>query len=303
MRTRLVVALAVGALGIAAVACSSSSSTSTPTPPDNDVTSFCSDWGTAMCQGLVNICQFDATACATYQTTQCSTFASAATMSGTRTYNQPGGKACIDALKGAYGNNPSSISSATLASVQDTCNKAFTGTVQSDGKCTSTYDCDTSKMLTCSPIPGGTASVCASGNPKNVGDICSAGDTCQGDSYCQSQGTNAEPKCVADPTTGGACSASIPCGAANTCANGTCQAKLTVSATCSSNSDCSSGYCDLYAPAGCATALTFARGSDDCKGVAGIDQGGGADAGVTQDSGGGGMEASVEASSGDAAGE
>ena len=224
-----------------------------------------------MCQGLVNICQFDATACATYQTTQCSMFASAATMSGTRTYNQPGGKACIDALNGAYGNNPSSISSATLASVQDTCNKAFTGTVASDGNCTSDYDCASGQGLPVRPSPAGRTSVCASGNSKAVGGICAAGDTCQGDSYCAPVAMK-EPQCTADPATGGACSASIPCGAANTCANGTCQAKLTESATCSQNSDCSSGYCDLYAPAGCATALTFARGSDDCKGVAGIDQ-------------------------------
>ncbi len=250
-----------------------------------------------MCQGLANICQFDATACATYQTTQCSAFASAATQSGHRTYSQPGGKACIDALNGAYGGNPSSISAATLASVLDTCNKAFTGTLATDSNCTSDYDCVSGD--TCSPIPGGTTSVCASaGSSKAVGDICAPGDTCQGDSYCAPVPMK-EPVCTADPTTGGACSASIPCGAANFCSNGTCQAKLTESANCSSNSDCSTGYCDLYAPAGCATGLTFARGSDDCKGVAGIDQGQGADAGVTPDSGGGGPEASSVDAAGD----
>lgn len=303
MRTRLVVALAFGALGITAVACSSSSSSSTPTPPDNDVTSFCADWGTAVCQ-ISSFCQFDATTCATNQTAVCQAFASAATMSGARTYNQPGGKACIDALNGAYGGSPSMISAATLATLQDTCNKAFTGAVATDSNCTSNYDCVSGD--TCSPIPGGTASVCAStGSSKAVGDICAPGDTCQGDSYCAPV-TNAEPKCTADPSTGGACSANVPCGAANYCAGGTCQAKLAQGApNCTSNSDCATGYCDLYGPpsttTACTTGLTFARGSIDCNGIAAGAPGMSvADAGVNQDSGGGGTEAST---GGDAASE
>jgi hypothetical protein len=302
MRTRLVVALAVGALGIVAVACSSSSSSSTPAPPDSTVSAFCGDWGTAVCQAS-GFCMFDATACATYQTTVCTQFASAATASGTRTYNQPGGKACIDALSAAYGgiaNNPS-LSAASVATLQDTCNKAFTGNVASDGNCTSNYDCASGQSLTCSPIPGGTTSVCASGNSKALGAVCSAGDTCQGDSYCAPV-NGKEPQCTADPAQGGACSASVPCGAADTCSSGTCQPKIAEGDPCTQNSDCTTGFCDTYSPAACATALTFARGSYDCKGIAGIDQTG-ADAGVNQDSGGGGTEASVEASSGDAAGE
>ena len=181
------------------------------------------------------------------------------------------------------------------------------GTVATDGNCTSNYDCVSGD--TCSPIPGGTASVCASaGSSKALGDICAPGDTCQGSSYCAPV-TNAEPKCTADPATGGACSTNVPCGTGNYCAGGTCAAQLQEGAdNCVSNSDCTTGYCDLYvgpAPANttqCTTGLTFARGSIDCNGIAmGVPTV--ADAGVNQDSGGG-NEASTEAGSGgDAAGE
>jgi len=264
--------------------------------PDSSVTEFCTDWGTAVCQ-LSSFCQFDATSCATYQTTVCNQFATAATASGTRSYGQPGGLACINALKAAYGGNPSMISGTTLASLQDTCNKAFTGSVATDSNCTSNYDCVSGD--TCSPIPGGTASVCAStGSAKNLGDICAPGDTCQGDSYCAPV-MNAEPKCTADPTSGGACNANIPCGSGLYCANGTCASQLVQGAlNCSSNSDCTTGYCDTYPPAACTTGLTFARGSIDCNGIAGMDQTP-ADAGVTQDSGSGGETST----GGDAAGE
>lgn len=295
MRTRLVIALTVGALGMVAAACSSSSSSTTPPPPDSTITEFCTDWGTAVCQ-LSSICQFDATTCATYQTTVCNQFATAAQASGTRQYSQPAGKACIDALTSAYGGGPSMLSASTLASLDDTCNQAFAGNVASDKPCTSNYDCATG--LTCSPIPGGTTSVCASGSAKDAGAICSAGDMCQGDTYCAAV-SGAEPQCTAEPTTGGACSATIPCGSADYCASdNTCQTKLPVGpANCTSNSDCATGYCDTYPPAACVTGLTFARGSIDCNGIAGLDQTG-ADAGV-QDSGGG-TEAST---GGDAAGE
>jgi hypothetical protein len=266
-----------------AAACSSSSSgTTAPPPPDSTVAEFCSDWATAKCQ-LSTFCQFDATACATYQTTQCMSFASAATTSGFRQYSQPAGKACIDALTTAYGGNPSVISAATLAQLDTTCNAAFVGSVASDKPCTSDYDCTTG--LTCSLIPGQSASVCGSGSPVAAGGTCLATSQCPANYYCAPV-TGANPQCTATPTTGGACSGAIPCGADDFCGpSGTCQAKATVGQTCSSSSDCASSapYCDTFPPAACTTGLTFARGSIDCNGIAGMDTG-------TPDAGGGGAE-------------
>src|ERR1700683_2938757 len=104
MRTKLVVALTAGALGIAVVACSSS----TPAPPDQTVAQFCSDWANAYCQ-LSSECMFDTMTCSTLQTKQCNSFATAAMASGTRQYTQSGGAACISALNSAFGNSPSSV--------------------------------------------------------------------------------------------------------------------------------------------------------------------------------------------------
>jgi hypothetical protein len=274
MKARLSIGSAVGALGVlVAVACSSS----TPTPPDSDVSTFCSDWAKAYCQ-LATSCEFDPAACTTFQTGQCTSFASTAAASGTRQYSQPNGKACIDALNSAYGGNPTEISAAQLTSLNDECNRAFTGNVASDKSCTSDYDC--ANNLVCEPILGGGGNVCAAVNQKNLGDICGdPGDECQGDSYCAPV-AGAAPACIATPTTNSACSAAIPCGSTDHCivaagsTSTTCQIRATLGQTCATSDDCaaSAAYCDTYPPAACVTGLTFGRGSIDCRGISGTDE-------------------------------
>jgi hypothetical protein len=228
----------------------------------------------------------------------CNDFVQQAQSSPARHYAQGGGKTCIDALNSAYGNSPSKIDATTLASLQDTCNKAFTGNVGSDSACQSDYDCQPG--LKCSVIPGQSASVCASGNPKNPGDICSAGDTCQNDTYCAPV-MGAEPQCKPAAATGMPCSAQIPCASTDFCApSATCQTKVGVGQPCTTSADCSAGaaYCDLYPPAVCTNGLTFARGSIDCNGIAGLDR---PDSGPTVgDSGSGNDGGTMEAASGDA---
>jgi hypothetical protein len=286
MRTRLVTELVTGAVGMISVACS----LSTAPPPDQSVSEFCADWAKAICQLSNGPCAFVESVCAAYQTTVCMHSVSAA-QSGTRQYSQSNGKACIDALNSAYGNSPSSISASTLAALNATCNKAVSGNQASDQPCTSDNDC--SGSLICAPLVVQSGSVCASGTQKNAGDICGPGDHCQGDSYCAPQ-TGAAPKCVPTPTTGAPCSPSIPCGSSDRCENGSCQPRALSGGLCASNDDCASSapYCDTYPPAACTNGLTFARGSIDCNGIAGLDQ---SDAGtVTSPEGG-----STDAPSGD----
>ncbi len=284
MRTRLVVGLLVGALGMVASACSSSSSGPTaPPPPDSTVAEFCSDWATAKCQ-LSTFCQFDAASCANYQNTQCLSFATAAAASGFRQYSQPAGKACVDALSTAYGGNPSVISAATLTQLDATCNAAFVGSVASDKPCTTDYDC--ASGLTCSLIPGQSSSVCGANSPVAAGGTCLATAQCPASYYCAPV-MGAEPQCTATPTTGGACSGAIPCSANDYCGpSGTCLAKAAQGDPCTTSADCSAAapYCDTYPPAACVSGLTFARGSIDCNGIAGLDTS------TTPDAGGGGSE-------------
>jgi hypothetical protein len=269
MRTLLVSGFASAAVAVVAAACT----LSTPPPPDQTVSEFCSDWAKAICQLSNGPCDFVEATCATYQTGVCMNNVNA-TLSGTRQYSQPNGKACVDALNAAYGNSPSSISATTLFALNATCSKAVVGNEGSDMTCTDDTDC--TGTLVCAPLSVGSAngSVCAAVTLKDAGDICGdPGDECQGLSYCAPQ-PMAAPLCVPTPATGGSCSATIPCGTSDRCVNNVCQARQLSGETCTTNDDCdpSAPYCDTYAPAACTNVLTFARGSIDCNGIAGLDQ-------------------------------
>jgi hypothetical protein len=267
MRTWLFTAIAGGAFGITAAACV----VSKPSPPDENEGEFCADWAKALCQIGSGNCEFDVSACQTYQLAQCTNRIGTA-QTGTREYNQPNGKACIDMLNGAYGGNPSSIPASTLLAIDATCNKVVVGTQTSGGPCTADSDC--SGTLICAPEVGQNQSMCVSGvTPKNLGDVCAdPGDQCEGDSYCALPPSGL-PKCVATAATGGLCSTSIPCGSSDQCVSGVCTARGGTGDPCQSNDDCSASlYCDTYTPAECTTGLTFARLSADCKGIEGVDQ-------------------------------
>jgi len=249
------------------------------------VSEFCADWAKAICQLANGSCDFVETVCAAYQTTVCTSFVSGA-QSGTRQYSQIKGKACIDALNRAYGNSPSSISATTLFPLNATCSKVVVGNQTSNQPCTDDNDC--SGSLICAPVVGTSGSVCVStATPKDAGDYCAdPGDQCQGDSYCAVQASGS-PQCVPTPATGAACSASVPCDSSDHCVNGTCQPRALAGQACASSDDCdpSAPYCDTYPPAACTNGLTFARGSIDCNGIAGLDE---ADAGSAATPPGGG---------------
>jgi hypothetical protein len=280
MRTLLVSGFASAAVAVVAAACT----LSTPPPPDQTVSEFCSDWAKAICQLSNGPCDFVEATCATYQTGVCMNNVNA-TLSGTRQYSQPNGKACIDALNSAYGGSPSSIPASTLFALNATCGKAVVGNQGSDMACTDDTDCTGS--LVCAPLLGGGGSVCASVTLKDAGDICGdPGDECQGLSYCAPQPT-AAPLCVPTPATGEPCSATIPCGTLDRCVSGACEPRATLNEPCASNDDCapSAPYCDTYPPAACTTGLSFGRGSIDCNGIAGLDQSDGGTGTTASDSG------------------
>jgi hypothetical protein len=258
----------LGVLGISALTIAAACTTTDQPPPDGSVSEFCADYAKAICQ-ISSSCQFDPMACATFQTGQCMTNVTSLE-TGTRQYNQPNGKACIDALSGAYGGSPNTISAANLAMIATTCNKIVVGDQVSDKPCTGDNDC--SGDLVCAAY--GQTFVCAPITQRNLGDPCAdPGDQCQGDSYCAAQ-SGVAPQCVATAATGGSCSASIPCGTSDRCLAGVCTARAGIGDTCATNADCSptAPYCDTFPPAVCTTGLSFARGSTDCQGILGTDE-------------------------------
>jgi hypothetical protein len=216
------------------------------------------------------VCNFDVTSCAAYQTGVCTTYVGTL-QGGTRQYNQANGAACIQALNGIYGGNPSTIGVTALLQQQATCARVVVGGQAIDQPCTIDTDC--ASGLVCAPaVFGGSSNVCATVMPIQLGDICGApGDQCQGNSFCEAQGSGKAPLCVATPAVGGACSASIPCGAGDVCSGdaGVCE-PASAAGACTTNAECATGYCDLNPPAACTNGLSFARGSDDCNGIAGL---------------------------------
>ncbi|MGO8994152.1 MAG: Dickkopf N-terminal cysteine-rich domain-containing protein [Polyangiaceae bacterium] len=260
MRLLLRIAPVAGLVTMIAAACSSPA----PPPPDATVSAFCNDWAAAYCQ--IQACNFDSTTCTTAQLTYCNEFATQAQASGTRQYNQPNGLACIQALNAAFGNNPANVPASTLLQLEVTCGDAFIGNVQPGNSCSSNYDCVSPNI--CASVPGEEAQ-CGPQSSKSLGDACAdPGDQCSGASYCAVV-TGLGPKCVAAQAQGSQCTSSTVCGADAYCVGGTCQPLGSQGAVCSNDLQCTPGlYCDLYPPAACVTELTFARGSDDCNGIA-----------------------------------
>jgi hypothetical protein len=272
MRTRLVIGIAAGAFGALALACSNSSSPD----PYASVDEFCTAYAKAVCQVVSSTsCGLSASAadtCQSYQSNSCNQNAVQATASGTRQYKSGNVQPCIDALNGAYGNNPSAVSLQQLTDINTKCEQVFQGSAGNGAACTSNYDCTQSGEI-CATAPG-VGSVCATPTQKNDGDFCAdPGDQCPSTDYCAPMsGTS---KCVAAPTQGQPCSASTPCNRSNHCFGGTCQTLAAQGAPCSTTADCVSGQmCDTYTSAAlptptCEPGLSFGRGSPDCLGIVG----------------------------------
>jgi hypothetical protein len=266
MRTRLHPWVAAGLVSLAASGCDLTSSS----PPDETISELCTDWGKAICQVGSGACDFDVTSCAAYQTGVCQTYVGTL-QGGTRQYSQANGAACIKELNDIYGGSPSTIPATSLLQQQAICARVIVGGQPVDQACM--VDADCANGLVCAPaVFGGSSNVCATVMPIQLGDICGdPGDQCQGDSYCQAQGSGQAPQCVTTPAAGDGCSTSVPCGTGDVCSGdaGICVAAST-SGACSTNAECASGYCDLNPPAACTDGLSFARGSDDCNGIAGV---------------------------------
>jgi hypothetical protein len=297
MRIRLIGLAVVGALGSLASACSSS-----PPNPYATVTEYCAAYAKAICQIGTTSCQFDVDGCQNYQASQCSTAAAQATASGTRVYTSSNVQACINQLDGAYGGGPSTITAATLTSIQNTCALVFVGSAGTGAACQSTGDCSVSGEI-CATAPGQTAK-CEQPTQKTIGAQClDVGDQCPTNSYCSTvQGASSYGTCVAAQSSGQPCSDTAPCDGADKCVAGTCQALGTQGAPCGTNTDCVSGlFCDTFTdtvtptPA-CVTAYTFARGAVDCLGIEGqstngmVPEGGTSEGGGMAEGGEGGMD-------------
>jgi hypothetical protein len=291
MRTRLVVGLAFGALGVVVWGCSSSSGGSNPYP---DVGHFCAAVAAAECQESGNSgmpAAFDNCSASKSQQQECLSFRASECAKGSIIVPFPGSTSamsraftsgnvqpCIDAINNAFGpNNASSNGIQSISYSQlfgmgnlvDICEAVFAGSAGDGKQCTTNYDC-TQMGETCAQDPLGTDLVCATPTPKPVGMRCAdPGDQCT-NGYCQTPSSGA-PTCVALLANGTTCTADGQCTSSSHCSGGVCAALAEINEPCGSNADCDSSaslFCDAYHAGGpvCVKSLVFDNGQDDCQG-------------------------------------
>jgi len=284
MRTRLVVGLAIGALGIVTVACSSSSSGSNNPYPD--VEHFCAAVAQAECgsasTGAISNCSLSGSSvlsdCVTFRTGECTkgNIVMPGPSFGNRTLTSGNVQPCIDAITSAFnGSNGVSVITYTdlygsdgMSGIVGTCEQVFVGAAATGATCTSNYDCSSSTDQCFADPAAPTKLTCDPPTPHSVGGPCrDPGDTCTG-GYCD---TTTTPTCVASLADGQKCTDSAQCQASSRCAGGACAPRGVAGSLCATNDDCdatSQLLCDVYRSTGavCAKSLLLGNTSADCTG-------------------------------------
>lgn len=223
--------------------------------PTNEA-DFCAEYAKRECTAVADTCSRDITTCEPIRTTACTTFL-APYAAVTRTLNSDNVKACLDQVTAVYADQK--VTPAEFQMLTSKCARVMEGTAAANDACVADQDC-TSPLICDKGRCGTPQTVAAGGNCANPGEIC------DGDQICApSAGLYL---CTPKQGSGASCSATAPCVAALRCA-GTCMAKVANGGACATADDCTSGYCDLYPPAGmaatCLTGLNFAAFSPSCN--------------------------------------
>jgi hypothetical protein len=261
--------------GLGSVALATAACTATTSLPYPDVATFCSAKAHAECQ-IAGTCGIDQDGCEAQRSSLCNLDAMRATSSGTRKYTQTNAQACIDKINGIYGGAKSIPFSELFgpSSIDDVCERVFSGNAGTNDPCQSTYDC-TGSNVCAAVFPGQAEMVCAATVPKNEGDFCQdPGSTCMTDTYCTMPSTGGGGyQCEPELQQGQPCDpVSAPCVSTERCeprtgATGqTCEARVGADEPCTTNDDClpSAPYCDPYVGNICTTGLSFATHAPDC---------------------------------------
>lgn len=209
--------------------------------------SFCSAKAEQECNAAAALCAATVDACKARRTTICQDAANAATASG-RTYRAGAAEKCINDTKDLYASKV--IDLAKEKTVDETCERVFTGSKKQGEPCAAPYDCE--GTLTCDKI-------CTTKTEKTKDQPCNnPGDTCATGTYC---GLRGDVKfCNAKNNVGDICNATTPCLETLRCVT-RCQEKVATGQPCDTGEDCQSGFCN--AEKKCAAKLV--GGSGKCS--------------------------------------
>jgi len=224
-RNALLVALSFAPF-VAVVACSSDEATDKYPSAD----SFCSAKADTECQAAAPVCAANIDTCKTTRTQSCNSAAGQATGGG-RTYRPAQADKCINDTKTLYATKVVDLDKEKT--VEDECQRVFTGSKNKGDACTQPYDC--SGELVCD------RGHCAEKKPVGLNDGCAnPGETCATGTYCQAQG--GVSTCVARNAAGEICKDTAPCLETLRCVN-TCVDKVDSGGACDKNDDCKTGFC------------------------------------------------------------
>lgn len=225
---------------------------------------FCMQYAEALCQVTVP-CGASMSTCVTYQESQCTASATAATTGTKRMYVPGNAAACINAVSAAFGGAHPDISVQTMANIKLACGYVFQGTaVALKDPCTTQFDCagTTNGSIICDKGFCATQASTAADQPcGNPGQVCVA------NYYCAANGGGVQV-CTAAAANGALCSDTVPCAQNLRCLSGTCTMQVASGSMCGSDSDCASAapYCAPYVhPNVCTLSLNFSTGSPSCN--------------------------------------
>ena len=217
-----------------------------------DVSSFCSAYADALCQGVAAGCGTTVDTCKTKAVAKCNTDATG------RAYKASNAPDCVDKTKNLF--SQKTFTADQEKEQQTACGRTFGGTVAKNAPCQTDFECQGSMVCD--------KGLCADKTDKKVGEACNnPGDICEKGSYCGNQG--AVKFCLAKKAQGDLCPPDVPCLEDLVCV-GTCQPKVGPGSVCGKDDECqqatTSPYCD---PIQKKCLPKYGLGTDSCKQLGG----------------------------------
>lgn len=221
------------------------------------VAQFCEQKATRECAGVATNCSVPPATCKVARVAVCVEFVQAQEPVATRPFRPDRAPACLSATEATYRQSP--VTPAARRTMDDACQRVFSGMKAMAAPCESTFECD-GDLICDRGVCATKRVVAADGFCANPGDVCPAGRACiatAGTSACMVPSIPAGAAC--DDETN-------PCATDLRCVEGMCAPKVQNGGQCTRDADCTDDapYCDPYYQKTCDTGFIPQRSSPEC---------------------------------------